>query len=75
MSCSPFFTQKGCQCFASGCAYIENSQVFGCPSGCCGGQCPSQTVTPPNYGKFEQYSMVILVFLLFLVAVSTITLT
>ena len=75
MSCSPSFAQKGCQCFASGCAYIENSKVFGCPSGCCNGNCAAQFAGPPKYDQFEQYSMVLLVFLLFLAAVSTITLT
>lgn len=74
-------SQRQCQCFASGCAYVgDDSSVYGCPSSCCNGKCAGQissgknitTISNPDSNK---YILALGALLIFLAIISTISLT
>ena len=67
----------GCQCFASGCAYVgSDNTVHGCPTSCCKGLCLGQKGNGKTLsyigGSDSPWPMVLGVFLVLLVVLSTI---
>lgn len=66
----------GCQCFASGCAYVgSDNTVHGCPAGCCNGMCLGQSgsgKTLSYIGSDSPWPMVLAAFLVLLVVLSTV---
>lgn len=76
MTCGLY--KHGCQCFASGCAYIgPDNMVRGCPANCCNNKCPGQTgegktLAYENPTPGPQWAAILMAVLVFLVILSTI---